>query len=73
MKIEEAIVYVMVKRNGGMTTDQIADAINRHRLHLRKDGQHRPCRMNAMTGTFATQFLSKPDGVVHGRLHGTAV
>ena len=26
MKIEEAIVYVMVKRNGGMTTDQIADA-----------------------------------------------
>lgn len=30
MKIEEAIVYVMVKRNGGMTTDQIADAINRH-------------------------------------------
>lgn len=23
MKIEEAIVYVMVKRNGGMTTDQI--------------------------------------------------
>ena len=39
MKIEEAIIYVMVKRNGGMTTDQIADAINRHRLHLRKDGQ----------------------------------
>ena len=39
MKIEEAIVYVMVKRNGGMTTDQIADAINRNGLHLRKDGQ----------------------------------
>ena len=39
MKIEEAIVYVMVKWNGGMTTDQIADAINRHGLHLRKDGQ----------------------------------
>lgn len=40
MKIEEAIVYVMVKRNGGMTTDQIADAINCHGLHLRKkDGQ----------------------------------
>ena len=39
MKIEEAIVYVMVKRNGGMTTDQTADAINRHRQHLRKDGQ----------------------------------
>lgn len=29
MKIEEAIVYVLVKRNSGMTTDQIADAINR--------------------------------------------
>lgn len=27
MRIEEAIVYVMVQRNGGMTTDQIADAI----------------------------------------------
>ena len=39
MKIEEAIVYVMVKRNGGMTTDQIADAINQGRLHLRKDGK----------------------------------
>ena len=37
MKLEEAIVYVMVKRNGGMTTDQLADAINRHGLHLRKD------------------------------------
>ena len=32
MKIEEAIVYVIASRNGGMTTDQIADAIN-------KDGQ----------------------------------
>ena len=39
MKIEEAIVYVMVKRNGSMTTDQIADAINRQRLHVRKDGK----------------------------------
>ena len=39
MKIEEAIVYVMMKRNGGMTTDQIADAINRQGLHQRKDGQ----------------------------------
>lgn len=39
MKIEEAVVYVMVKRNGGMTTDQIADAINSQGLHKRKDGQ----------------------------------
>lgn len=38
MKIEEAIVYVMVKRNGAMSIDQIVDAINRQRLHLRKDG-----------------------------------
>ena len=38
MKIEEAIVYVMVKRNGGMTTDQIADAINRQGLHQQKTG-----------------------------------
>ena len=38
MKLEEAIVYVLVKRNGGTTTDQIAAAINRQRLHLRKDG-----------------------------------
>lgn len=39
MKIEEAIVFVMVQRNGGMTTHQIADAINRQRLHIRKDGK----------------------------------
>ncbi len=39
MKIEEAIVYVIVKRNGGMTTEQIADAINRQGLYKRKDGQ----------------------------------
>ena len=29
----------MVKRNGGMTTGQIAEAINRQGLHRRKDGQ----------------------------------
>ena len=39
MKLEEAIVYLLVKRNGGMTTDQIADAINHQGLHRRKDGQ----------------------------------
>ena len=39
MNIEEAIIYVMVKRNGGMTTNQIAEAINRQKLHQRKDGQ----------------------------------
>lgn len=39
MKIEEAIVYVLTKRNGGMTTDQIAETINRLGLHMRKDNQ----------------------------------
>ena len=38
MKIEEAIVYVLAKRNGGLKTDQIADIINRRKLHIRKDG-----------------------------------
>ena len=38
MRIEEAIVYVIAARNGGMTTDQIADTINRQGLHRRKDG-----------------------------------
>lgn len=39
MKIEEAIVYVLAERNGGMRTEQIADVINNRRLHVRKDGQ----------------------------------
>ena len=38
MKIEEAIVYVLAKRNGGLKTDQIADIINRNRLYVCKDG-----------------------------------
>ena len=39
MKIEEAIVYVLTKRNGGMTTHQKAETINRLGLHMRKDNQ----------------------------------
>ena len=39
MKIEEAIVYCLASSNRGMRTEQIADMINRQRLHLRKDGQ----------------------------------
>ena len=39
MKIEEAIIYVIAKRNGGMTTDQIAEAINRSGLYMRKENQ----------------------------------
>ena len=39
MKIEEAIVYCLATSNRGMRTEQIADKINKDRLHLRKDGQ----------------------------------
>ena len=39
MKIEEAIVYCLASSGRGMHTEQIADMINRQRLHLRKDGQ----------------------------------
>ena len=39
MKIEEAILYCLAKQNRGMRTEQIADMINRLRLHIRKDGQ----------------------------------
>ena len=38
MKIEEAILYVLAERNGGLRTEQIADIINRRRLYIRKDG-----------------------------------
>ena len=39
MKIEEAIVYVLAKRNGGLKTDQIEEVINRERLSVCKDGR----------------------------------
>lgn len=39
MKIEEAIVYVLAKRNGGLKTDQIEEVINRKRLFVCKDGR----------------------------------
>ena len=39
MKIEEAILYVLSERNGGLRTEQIAEMINRQQLHIRKDGQ----------------------------------
>ena len=38
MKIEEAIVYCLATSNRGMRSEQIADMINRQRLHLHKDG-----------------------------------
>lgn len=39
MKIEEAILYVLAGCNCGLRTEQIAEVINRRRLHVRKDGQ----------------------------------
>ena len=39
MKIEEAILYCLTSQNQGMRTEQIAEIINRQRLHIRKDGQ----------------------------------
>lgn len=39
MKIEEAIVYVLAKRNGGLKTEQIAEIINRELLYVCKDGR----------------------------------
>ena len=44
MKIEEAILYCLASQNRGMRTEQIAEMINRQRLHIRKDGQ--PVRSN---------------------------
>lgn len=38
MKIEEAILTVLVERNGGLTTEQIAETINRRKLYVCKDG-----------------------------------
>lgn len=39
MKIEEAILYCLASTNRGMRTEQIAEMINRERMHIRKDGQ----------------------------------
>ena len=39
MKIEEAITYAIMSDGHGKTTNQIADAINRHGWHQRKDGK----------------------------------
>lgn len=39
MRIEEAIIYALMAGGHGLTTDRIADAINRNGWHQRKDGQ----------------------------------
>jgi hypothetical protein len=39
MKIEEAVVYLLSTSGHGMSTETLAEEINRRRLHMRKDGQ----------------------------------
>lgn len=39
MKVEEAILYLLAERNGGMKAEQLADEISRRHLSVRKDGQ----------------------------------
>ena len=38
MTVAEAMLTLLVERNGGMTAEQLASEINRRRLHIRKDG-----------------------------------
>lgn len=38
LKLEDAIVYVLAMSGRGMTTSEIADAINHNKLHIRADG-----------------------------------
>ena len=58
MKIEEAILYCLASRNQGMRTEQIAEMINRQRLHIRTDGQ--PVTSNqvyAVIGRYPDMFV----------------
>ena len=45
MRIEEAIVYVLSTSGYGMKTERIAEEINSHRLHVRKDGNRYSARI----------------------------
>jgi|GEM_PF-593910 len=38
MRLEDAMVYVLATAGHGMTTQRIAEVINRERLHVRVDG-----------------------------------
>lgn len=38
MKVEEAILYLLAEKNGGMKAEQLAAEINRRHLSVRKDG-----------------------------------
>ncbi len=39
MKIEEAMLYCLAERDGGMKAEQLCERINRERLHVRRDGK----------------------------------
>lgn len=39
MRLEEAILYVLVNAGMGLSTTAIADVINQLELHIRKDGK----------------------------------
>ena len=39
MKVEEAILYLLAEKNGGLKAEQLAAEINRRHLSVRKDGQ----------------------------------
>ena len=39
MKVEEAILYLLAEKNGGMKAEQLVAEINRRHLSVRKDGQ----------------------------------
>ena len=38
MRLEDAMVYTLATAGHGMTTAQLAEAINTNRLHIRADG-----------------------------------
>ena len=57
MKIEEAILYCLASQNRGMRTEQIAEMINRQRLHIRKDGAEGVSIINI---SFSRDRMSQP-------------
>lgn len=62
MKLEEAMVYLMSSNGYGMTCDQLADAINRHHLHHRRDGQPVTGRQVFAVACRFPQIFSREEG-----------
>lgn len=64
MTLPEAITYALIQRNGGMTTGQVALAINRNHWHVRKDGKPvTPAQVYAAIKRYPSQFC-KAEGRV---------